>query len=209
MAKSTFNYYQAFNQQIGYAVQSIDFVQEALSQYDTTGFRLKMQEMHLLENKADEVKHDIVVNLRSDFVVPMERDDIANFAQDLDSVVDSIEQVLTCCYIYHVPEITPEATEMLQLISRAVYSLQKAVALLPHFKRANTEMFPLLSQVNDAEEAGDGLHIEVLHHLYDEQNGLDSRKLLAYAKLYDRSEHALNTCKRAAGRIEEIVMNNL
>ena len=56
-----------------------------------------MEEMHKLENSADISKHEMMEKLAQEFITPIERDDIAHLAQELDEITDTSRTLFYAC----------------------------------------------------------------------------------------------------------------
>ncbi len=204
-----FDYFDAFTRQASFGLQAGEFLDSALNTYNRSTLSTDLERMHEIENAADRVNHDVKANLRRDFVTPLERDDIAQFSQDLDEVVDAIEDVLMTFYMYHVPQVTDDMLAMSTALQRSARSLLAAVEVLPRFKKATEDILPVLISVNDAEEAGDRLFLAAMHDLHDPERDYTPVEMIAYGRVYERFENALDACEMAAARIEEIIMTNL
>ena len=89
-----FDYFDAFEKQTEVAVQEAELLIEAIEGF-TEAEHLKevMERAHELEHKGDEINHAIFKTVATDFITPIEREDIINMSQYLDNIIDYIEDV--------------------------------------------------------------------------------------------------------------------
>ena len=73
-------------------------------------------EIHEIENRADGKKHEMLDRLAKEFIPPIEREDIVELSQHIDTVTDKVEDVLLRIYMGNVQEIEPDALEMTDVV---------------------------------------------------------------------------------------------
>ena len=61
-----------------------------------------MEKAHAIEHKGDDINHDIFRNVATDFITPIDREDIIGLAQALDTIIDELEEVIQRFYMYDV-----------------------------------------------------------------------------------------------------------
>jgi uncharacterized protein Yka (UPF0111/DUF47 family) len=83
-----------------------------------------------LEHAADEVTHQVMVELNRTFVTPIDRDEIGALAHALDDVVDAMEEALTRMLLFklHVPSAL--AQELARLALQQAEVTNRAMPLL-------------------------------------------------------------------------------
>ena len=93
--RDKFDYFDAFEKQTEVAVQEAELLIEAIESF-TEAEHLKevMERAHELEHKGDEINHAIFKTVATDFITPIEREDIINMSQYLDNIIDYIEYVM-------------------------------------------------------------------------------------------------------------------
>ena len=93
--RDKFDYFDAFEKQTEVAVQEAELLIEAIESF-TEAEHLKevMERAHELEHKGDEINHAIFKTVATDFITPIEREDIINMSQYLDNIIDYIEDVM-------------------------------------------------------------------------------------------------------------------
>ena len=179
--RDKFDYFDAFEKQTEVAVQEAELLIEAIESF-TEAEHLKevMERAHELEHKGDEINHAIFKTVATDFITPIEREDIINMSQYLDNIIDYIEDVMQRFYMYDVHFIHHDALEFAHLII----------------------------DVNDYEEEADQLYMTVIRklHTHDRENPM---RVLVWSQIFDRMEKCCDSCEHAADTMNSILLKNV
>jgi uncharacterized protein Yka (UPF0111/DUF47 family) len=162
--------------------------------------------MHEIEHAADGVNHEIFQHLATEFVTPIDREDIANIAHLLDNIIDYIEDVCQLLYITNVSYVPRDAVEMAVLIEKSCEALVAVLRDFRNFKKSKT-LNQLLVNVNDYEEEGDRLFIEATRDLYVNHPD-EPLYVIAWNNIYARMEKCTDACENAAEAIMTIILKN-
>ncbi len=109
-------YYETFQKLVDYSCQAAELLHKIVTDYNTKELDNKIKEMHAIEHTADGARHEMMQNLLKEFITPIEREDIVTLADYIDTVTDTIEDVLLRLYMYNIQEITEYAQDMTQII---------------------------------------------------------------------------------------------
>lgn len=203
-----FDYFDQFEKQTDIALEEAELLIEALENF-TKADDLKsyMERAHVIEHKGDEINHAILENVATDFITPIEREDIIELAQRLDNIIDYIEDILQCMYMYDV-HIIPEGTkEFSKLIRNSVASLQKAMGDFRSFKKSK-KFRALVRDVGEYEEEADRLFMRVVRHLHttDRDNPMRAH---VWSRVFERMEKSCDACEHAADTMRTIMLKNV
>ena len=206
--RDKFDYFDAFEKQTDVAVQEAELLIEAIESF-TEAEHLKevMERAHELEHKGDEINHAIFKTVATDFITPIEREDIINMSQYLDNIIDYIEDVMQRFYMYDVHFIHHDALEFAHLIKKSCVALDKAMEDFRNFKKS--KMFKqLIIDVNDYEEEADQLYMTVIRklHTHDRENPM---RVLVWSQIFDRMEKCCDSCEHAADTMNSILLKNV
>src|SRR5215204_2299326 len=80
-----------------------------------------------IETAGDQITHDLIQLLNTQYITPFDREDIYELATKLDDVVDYIEEVSDLLELYGIESTTRHAVEQCGILVQAVEQL--AVAL--------------------------------------------------------------------------------
>ena len=93
MAKKGYDYFKAFAEMVDCAVEASALLEAEINEFHPDKVEDVRTRLHVIENSADRKKHELMDNLSREFVPPIEREDIAHLASEIDEVVDCIEDV--------------------------------------------------------------------------------------------------------------------
>ena len=188
------------------AVKCGSLLGKTIVSFDKDNFIKKKKEMHELEHKADELRHEMTEHLAHEFITPIERTDLAALAVEFDNVVDCIDDIMLCLYMFNVKTLRLETAEFADLIGKITTALYRAAEEFPNYKKSS-ELTKHLIEVNRLESLGDELYCKSIHSLYECEHS--DREVMIWTKLYEDFEACLDACEDCADILEGIVMNNI
>lgn len=198
-------YFDGFKQSADYACQAARLLSDVMHDYDPTRLREHMDEMHRIEQAADDIRHQMMDELVTAFITPFEREDIAQLSSSLDDVTDRIEGVLLRLYYDNVLEIRAEALAMMDLVLRSCEQMADLIGELPQFKRSRT-LRERVFGINKIEQEADRLFVESMRALHT--SGTDPLMVFAWHELYAYLEKCTDDCEHTADVVDRIVMKN-
>jgi len=175
-------------------------------EYDPEGVQGYLTEMHEIENAGDEVNHEIFSHIATEFVTPIDREDIVALANHLDNIIDFIEDVAQRLYMFNVSYIPRDAIEMAVLIEKSTDALFTAFKDFRNFKKSKS-FHQLLVNVNDYEEEADKVYLAAIRDLYINHTD-DPIYVLAWNNIFNRMETCTDYCENTATAMGTIVLKN-
>lgn len=155
-----------------------------------------------VEHAADELTHDVMERLDRSFVTPLDREDIHELANALDTVVDLIDGAARRAVVFGIGEPPDEAVELAALIERAAAGIQRAV----HGIRDPKLVFASMREVKRIEEEGDQLYARALTRLF--AGTPEPIYVIKWKELLDNLEHALDEAEDVTNVLETISLKN-
>ncbi|MDD7362826.1 MAG: DUF47 family protein [Peptoniphilus sp.] len=207
MREIKFDYFNKFSQMAQKASDAAELLQTTLGQFDATSIRKKGEAMKRIENDSDQIMHEIMNRLAIEFLPPIEREDIIQITEKLDTVVDSIEDVLLGLYMYRVHHLLPETLEFVDLIVEGTMILEEVVLEFSNFKRSN-EVKKKIIQINSLEGKGDGLYINSMRSLFDFSGSFDARKVIVWKEILHLLENCMDSIETCANEFESAMLKN-
>ena len=209
MAKrDKFDYYAAFEKQSEIACEAADALVQAIENFTTAeNLRERLEEAHHIEHRGDEANHVILNNVALDFITPVDREDIIDLSQRMDSVTDNIEGTMQCLYMYDVHSMHANALEFALIIQGSTHALHRAMEDFRNFKKSE-QFRDLLEQVNVYEEKGDMLYLTTIHNLYSEERERPMY-VAAWSRIFDRMEKTCDACEHVADTMSSVVLKNM
>ena len=206
--KHKFDYFDAFERLSELAVEEADLLIETIESF-TSADELKgvLDRAHEVEHKGDLVNHDIYQNVATDFITPIDREDIVSLAQGLDTIIDYIEDVMQRFYMYDIHTMHPDALEFARLVRKGCKALNKAMEDFRNFKKSK-KFKELIVDVNTYEEEADRLLLRVMRNLYTTERE-NPMRVMVWSQLFSRMEKCADSTEHAADVMSTILMKNV
>lgn len=198
-------YFDGFKQSADYACQAAHLLSEVMHHYEPDRLLERFDEMHRIEQAADEVRHGMMDELVTAFITPFDRDDIARLSSVLDDVTDRIEGALHRMYYDNVLEIRPDALDLVDMVERSCGKMAELIGELPRFKRSKT-LREQVFFINKIEQDADRLFVEAMRRLHT--TCTDPLQVLAWHEVYVHLELCNDDCEHVADVVDNIVMEN-
>ena len=206
MAKIKNDYFELLKSQTEFSVKAAALLEEILLSYSLDTISEQREKIHVVEHEADKVMHEIRVKLSTEFITPIDQEDILRLAQIIDDVTDAIDDVVLRLYMYHIEVITEDAKAIVKVVHQCVESLYEAIKELKNFKKTDGILQASLIKINSIENQADDLSREAIHRLFSSDT--EVKALIGNMNLYEALENCCDECEHAADVIEEIILKN-
>lgn len=199
-------YFDSFPKLAHYAVECGERILDFMEHFDHEKLLEIKEGVHAIEHKADETKHEITQKLLTEFMTPIDREDIFELLRLIDNVTDAMEEVSLKLYLYDYRELPPDSIPFTEL---TVECIRKTEICLGHFNDylKPDVMTPLISEVIHLEEKSDAEYIEDMHNLY--LNETDGFKRHRAEALYTMLEEVSDACREVCRYVQNIAFKNI
>ena len=157
------------------------------------------------EHGADRITHDTVQLLHTTFVTPFDRDDIHRLISRMDDVLDLIQDTGESLVLYDIQKVTPEATQLAELLRRCAERVQSAVGLMASMADAPA-ILKICQEIDRLESDADKVMRGAISELF--RNESDVRQLIKLETVYQLLEAATDQCEDVANLIEGVVLEH-
>lgn len=205
MAKKNNNYFELIKKQASYCVEASNLLEEILCKFDANELSQYRTQMHSIEHDADEVHHDILNKLSTEFITPIDQEDILRLVQIIDDITDALDEVILDIYMYRVDCIPERTADMSRLVNKCVTALYEATEELKNFKKPDA-LRSMLVKVNDIECEADDVYTDAIYNLFG--TGTDAKTLFCGKAVYEGLEDCCDLCEHAADVIEQVIIKN-
>lgn len=205
MAKKKFDYFNYFKEVSDIICDAAEHLYATLHKYDTETLQKELDIMHEIEHKADCTRHEMTKLLAHEFITPIEREDIVSLAQQLDTIVDCMEDVLLRLYMFNVTDIKEEAIGFADIIINCSKSLNTVLGEFKNFKHSNIIKEGIVA-VNNFESDGDKLLVHGIRNLSVSECA--DKELFIWTDIYEHLELCLDACEDVTDIIESVIMKN-
>jgi uncharacterized protein len=158
-----------------------------------------------LESKGDRFTHDLFALLNKSFVTPLEREDLASLAVDMDNVLDAMEAACARIGIYKVRESDRFFKSFGHILRSQATELVASIDLVAGNKLL--QIHDRAVQINLLENQGDEALRAGLSALFD-QAPADPVRFITMKEIYETLEEATDRAEDVANTLEGVVMKN-
>lgn len=205
MAKKNNDYFELIKKQSSYCVEASNLLEEILCKFHAKSIHAYRNRMHEIENRADDIHHDILLRLSTEFITPIDQEDILQLVQIIDDITDALDEVILDVYMYHLDIIPKKTAELSKTVNRCVKSLYEATCELKNFKKPE-KLRALMVRVNDIEIEADTIYAEAIYTLFGSET--DGKTLLGAKAVYESLENCCDLCEHAADIIAQVIIKN-
>lgn len=167
--------------------------------------------MKNLEKEADDIGHEVMENLRRNFITPLEGEDIDLLRQNLDDIIDFIERAVNRMVIYHIAQPFPkEMEDYARVIEMAAREIKDGMQEIKNVKKFQESLHRRCHRLNELENDGDEVNRKALGGLMATHN-VSCDKLIEIIKLkeiYETLENAIDCCENVGNMFESILIKN-
>lgn len=217
--KQKFDYFDAFvkigehaveyaNELVKYMEKNAQIVSEG-REPDIAHAIQRYEELHEIEEASDVLRHGIVDALSTEFLAPIEREDIMVLSEELDDLVDDLDEVLQRMYMFDVHVVNADVIQMMKMAHRATCAVCELCKQFPNFKKPGA-IKPYIIKINDVEREADQFYIRAVHDIYANAKvtGMTSIDALGQAQLINTLEDVCDMCEDIGTTVATIVMKN-
>jgi hypothetical protein len=167
-----------------------------------------VEEVCTNESSADDIKSELIKVLFAAFVTPVNRDQVHTLVLDLDRVADDLKHLALGVEMYNVTTSTPPAREMAALAIEVTTRLNRGVIAMNSKDRA-TDVPRLCQEIEALEEKGAEVMQQAITALFAKEGDEEAAwTALKMRNLYAQQEKVLDSAKRAAHTLEELLLEN-
>lgn len=205
MAKKNNDYFDLINKQTSCCVEASNLLEEILCKFNLDSINAYRTQMHEIEHRADDIHHDILNKLSTEFITPINQEDILHLVQIIDDITDALDEVILDIYMYHIDVIPRKTAALSKVVNRCVKALDEAASELKNFKKRDA-LHALLVKVNDIEIEADKIYTDAIYELF--YSDVNSKTLIGAKAVYEGLEHCCDLCEHAADVIEQVIIKN-
>ena len=155
-----------------------------------------------LEQRGDEIIHDIFTRLNQTFITPLDPEDIHSLSSHLDDVLDGIEDAAHRIVSYKIEPIPPAVIQLCEIVHACATALQQAIEAL------NTDKLVLehCIEINRLEDQADLLVRNAVSELFATEK--DPIAVIKKKEVYEFLEQTTDYCEDVADVLQGVVVKN-
>ena len=164
-----------------------------------------IKQIDKLENKGDEITHQIYLELGKNFITPFDREDIHLLASAIDDVADNIQGAANHMSLYRIDDFNDAIKKLSELILQGSVELAKAIRELKDLKNVRNIADSCI-RINSIENQADYVFDRAVADLFLYEK--DAIRLIKYKEILSSLETATDMCEDAANVMESILVKN-
>jgi hypothetical protein len=156
-----------------------------------------------LERRGDELVRELIGLVNTQYVTPLEREDIVALARSVDDVVDHAEYASDLLYLYRIAEVREPARAQCRILVGATRNVAAALASLRHLGGVER----CVQAAKELEDEGDHVFREAIAALFDDADA-STRAIVQWRDIHGALEEAVDACDLVANMIAGIAVKN-
>ncbi|NDD29590.1 MAG: DUF47 family protein [Proteobacteria bacterium] len=155
-----------------------------------------------LDASTDDLRHEIVRQINTTFVTPIDREDIHAVAAHIASAFGRVHALTLRLQVY-APDTLPEACSVLiDLLTQASQCAAEMIRVLPSFKDCSAPR----KEMANIEKKSDQVYREALGGLFIP--GADPLYVIKWKDIYESLEDAVDECDDLCDLVESIIIKH-
>jgi uncharacterized protein len=171
---------------------------------DPDSIKEKMQEIVIVEKECDVVTAAVIDKINKTFITPIDREDIYNLIQELDSIVDVMEGAVERMLLYKAGRPTEDCIKLIQNLIDGVNEIHNLIPYLRNIKKNQKALMEGCEKINKLESVGDKLYRASVGTLFPEET--DSITIIKWKEIYEYLENAMDKCEDVSDLLKGVVL---
>ncbi|MBC7474860.1 MAG: DUF47 domain-containing protein [Candidatus Sericytochromatia bacterium] len=194
-------FFVLFNELSQVLVNIVQAFHDFLSNYSNR--QEHINKIHELEQKGNKIASELLKELFSNFVTPLDREDIYSLTKLLNSIIDHVNGVARRFDIYNVDEMLEPAVRMSDILLSCVEELKFLINRLNDMG-ALEKITPTIDKLDRLEEKGDDIYRSAMKDLF--QNETRPLEVIKWKDIYERIENNIDKCSDVGNIILGIIL---
>lgn len=205
-ARKSNYYFDSFPVLAHFSTECGKMIVEFMENFDPKNSEAVKTSVHEIEHEADKLKHEVTEKLLTEFMTPIDREDIFELLRLIDDVTDAIEEISLKLFIYNYQELPPRSVEFAKLVLRCMEKTEECLSHFPDY--LDKEKFsPYVNEVIKLEEESDDIYIDAIRELYLHEK--DALKRHLGESMYTMLEETADKCREVCRYVQNIAFKNI
>ncbi len=165
----------------------------------------ELQNIKSIEHEADRHVHRCLKLVEEAFITPIDRADMIEIVNEIENITDCIDSIGNVTYMTCIKQVNEDAQNLMQLLVEACSKLEELMKNLNNYKKNQKAINNAIIEINRIEEMGDKTYLNAMRTLFEFET--DAKKIIAYQRLYNELENALDKCEDVADAIQKVIIS--
>ena len=165
----------------------------------------KIAKLKELEHEADVITHRTYEKMHKTFLTPLDREDIYDLVNKMDSIMDMTEAAAARMHLYKVKKPTRVIIDQAKILILAIQKVKLIVHAMRDMKNSKMIMEACV-EINTLENEGDIVLRSAMVDLFEHEK--DAIELIKWKEIFERIEEAIDVCEDVSNIVEGIVLKH-
>jgi len=165
----------------------------------------KIAKMKELEHEADVITHRTYEKMHKTFLTPLDREDIYDLVNKLDSIMDMTEAAAARMNLYKVKHPSKVIVDQSKILNAAIQKVKLIIYAMRDMKNSKLIMDACV-EINTLENEGDIVLRSAMVDLFEHEK--DAIELIKWKEIFERIEEAIDVCEDVSNIVEGIVLKH-
>lgn len=163
----------------------------------------QIAKIHDLEQKGNKIAAELHKELFSNFVTPLDREDIHSLTKICNSIIDHVYGVARRFEIYNVAQMREPALRLSEVLMECGAELQLLISRLNDMSSLE-KITPAIDKLDKLEEKGDEIYRQAVKELF--HNSVETLEVIKWKDIYERIENNIDKCNDVGSIILGIIL---
>lgn len=196
-------FYTLFEEVATTLVQMGEIFKNAMNEKDLNKRDEMLRKLEEMEHKNDETTHQIFIELGSNFITPLDREDIHYLATSLDDIADYIWGAAKRIVNYQIDDKNNTIQEFAEIICKSIKAINTSIYGLRGMKNLR-DITSSCVIVNSLENDADNLLDSAMLNLFS--SNITAVELIKQKDIFQMLEVVTDKCEDAANVVESIII---
>ncbi len=196
-------FFDLFEELAAKIAEGAQFFLEMAEQYDYSDENIAR--LKQIEHEADIITHTTYEKMHKTFLTPLDREDIYDLVNKMDSIIDMIEASAMRMNLYKVKTPAKAVIDLANILVTAIGKIKIIVHAMRNMKNASLILSACV-EVNTLENDGDVVLRTTIAALFEQEK--DVFELIKWKEIFERLEEAIDVCEDVSNIAEGIVLKH-
>ena len=163
----------------------------------------KIAKLKELEHEADVITRNTYEKMHKTFLTPIDREDIYDLVNKMDSILDMVEASATRMSLYKVKVPASEIIDQAMILNKAIKKVKYIVYAMRNMKNAKMILDSCV-ELHTLENEGDIVMRMTISRLFECEK--DPIELIKWKEIFERIEESIDICEDVSNIVEGIVL---
>ncbi len=162
------------------------------------------KEIKEVERKGDKITHQILDELETTFITPLDREDINLLTSAMEDVIDRINSAVKRINIYNPKTLGSNAAEMCYIIQKESETIRKSMDELEIFRKNPAKLRGYCQELHDLENTADDVYEHFIMNLFEQEK--DGIELIKVKEIMHELEKATDAAEHVGKILKSLVV---